>query len=213
MHISERGIDLIISFEGFTAKATKCVKSEKYLTIGFGHYGKDVKAGDKITKKDAKALLTKDLIGFETKVNKYNDVYHFSQNEFDALVSFCYNVGNIDKLTANGHRTRTEIADAMLRYVNSGGKKLTGLVRRRTKERELFLTPISDKPLYYKKYVGSNNSLDSILKKIGVESRYIGSWSSRKPLAEKNGIYNYIGSVTDNLKLIELAKKGKLKRV
>lgn len=213
MYISERGIDLIISFEGFCAKATKCVKSEKYLTIGFGHYGKDVKDGDTITKKDAKALMAKDLIGFETKVNKYDSVYHFNQNEFDALVSFCYNVGNIDKLTANGHRTRTEIADAMLRYVNSGGKKLTGLVRRRTKERELFLTPTSDKPLYYKKYVGSNNSLDAILKKIGVESRHIGSWSSRKPLAEKNGIDNYIGSATDNLKLIELAKAGKLKRV
>lgn len=213
MHISERGIDLIISFEGFCAKATKCVKSEKYLTIGFGHYGKDVKDSDTITKKDAKALLAKDLIGFETKVNKYNNIYHFNQNEFDALVSFCYNVGNIDKLTANGHRTRTEVSDSMLRYVNSGGKKLTGLVRRRTKERELFLTPTSDKPLYYKKYVGSNNSLDAILKNIGVESRYIGSWSSRKPLAVKNGIDNYIGSATDNLKLIDLAKAGKLKRV
>lgn len=213
MHISERGIDLIISFEGFSAKATKCVKSEKYLTIGYGHYGKDVKDGDTITKKDAKVLMAKDLNRFETKVNKYNGIYHFTQNEFDALMSFCYNVGNIDKLTANGHRTRTEIAEAMLRYVNSGGKKLTGLVRRRTKERELFLTPTSDKPLYYKKYVGANNSLDAILKKIGVESRHIGSWSSRKLLAEKNGIDNYIGSTSDNLTLIELAKAGKLKRV
>lgn len=213
MNISERGIDLIISFEGFCAKATKCVKSEKYLTIGYGHYGKDVKENDTITKKDAKALIVKDLIGFETKVNKYDSVYHFNQNEFDALVSFCYNVGNIDKLTANGRRTRVEIADAMLRYVNSGGKKLTGLVRRRTKERELFLTPITNKPLYYKKYVGSNNSLDAILKIVGVESKYIGSWDSRKALAEKNGIDNYVGSVSDNLKLIELAKSGKLKKV
>lgn len=213
MKISERGIDLIIRFEGFCAKPTKCVKSEKYLTIGYGHYGKDVKDGDTITKKEAKELMAKDLIVFETKVNKYNDIYGFNQNEFDALVSFCYNVGNIDKLTANGHRTRNEIADAMLRYVNSGGKKLSGLVQRRTKERELFLTPTSVKPTYYKKYVGSNNSLDAILKNIGVESKYIGSWSSRKPLAEKNGIDNYIGSMSDNLKLIELAKSGKLKRV
>lgn len=213
MKISENGIDLIISFEGFCAKATKCVKSEKYLTIGYGHYGKDVKDGETITKEEAKDLMVKDLVGFETKVNKYNSIYGFNQNEFDALVSFCYNVGNIDKLTANGRRTRNEIADAMLRYVNSGGKKLTGLVRRRTKERELFLTPVSDKPTYYKKYVGSNNSLDAILKNIGVESKYIGSWSSRKTLAEKNGIDNYIGSMSDNLKLIELAKSGKLKRV
>ena len=43
MKTSEKGIELIISFEGFCPKATKCIKSEKYYTIGFGHYGKDVK--------------------------------------------------------------------------------------------------------------------------------------------------------------------------
>ena len=108
MKTSEKGIELVISFEGFSKKACKCVPTEKYYTIGYGHYGKDVARDATITKKDAIALLKKDLISFEKKVDKYNHIYHFSQNEFDALVSFCYNVGNIDKLTVNGRRSKSE---------------------------------------------------------------------------------------------------------
>ena len=210
MKTSEKGIELIISFEGFSKRACKCVESEKYYTIGYGHYGKDVESNSTITKKDALALLKKDLLSFEKKVDKYNKVYNFSQNEFDALVSFCYNVGNIDKLTINGRRTKKEIADAMLRYTHSGGKELKGLVRRRTMERDLFLS--CDKTRYYSKYVGTDRNIDTIFRKIGVESKYIGSYAARKPLAEINGIYNYAGSYNDNTKLILLAKQGKLKR-
>ena len=210
MKTSEKGIELIISFEGFSKKAYKCVNTEKYYTIGFCHYGKDVEPNSTITKKDALVLLKKDLLSFEKKVDKYNNVYNFSQNEFDALVSFCYNVGNIDKLTINGRRTKKEIADAMLRYTHSGGKELQGLVRRRTMERDLFLA--CDKIRYYSKYVGTDRNIDSIFRKIGVESKYIGSYVARKPLAEINGIYNYTGSYNDNTKLILLAKQGKLKR-
>ena len=210
MKISKKGIELIISFEGFTKKACKCVDSEKYYTIGFGHYGKDVESNATITKKDALALLKKDLLSFEKKVDKYNKIYNFSQNEFDALVSFCYNVGNIDKLTINGRRTKKEIADAMLRYTHSGGKELQGLVRRRAMERDLFLS--CDNLRYYSKYVGTYRNIDAIFRKIGVESKFIGSYVARKPLAKINGIDNYTGSYNDNTKLILLAKQGKLKR-
>lgn len=51
MKISENGLNLIIAFEGFCSKATKAVKTEKYYTIGFGHYGKDVNETQTITKK------------------------------------------------------------------------------------------------------------------------------------------------------------------
>lgn len=210
MKISKKGIELIISFEGFSKNACKCVSTEKYYTIGYGHYGKDVARDATITKKDAIALLKKDLSLFEKKVDKYNNIYHFSQNEFDALVSFCYNVGNIDKLTVNGRRSKSEIADAMLRYTHSGGKELCGLVRRRTKERELFLSV--DNTRYYSKYVGSDRNIDTIFRKIGVESKFTGSYVARKPLAKINGIDNYTGSYNDNTKLILLAKQGKLKR-
>ena len=210
MKTSKKGIELIISFEGFSKSACKCVDSEKYYTIGYGHYGKDVKSNATITKKAALELLKKDLVSIEKKVDKYNNVYNFSQNEFDALVSFCYNVGNIDKLTINGKRTKKEIADAMLRYTHSGGKELQGLVRRRTMERDLFLA--CDKTRYYSKYVGTDRNIDTIFRKIGVESKYIGSYVARKTLAEINGIFNYTGSYNDNTKLILLAKQGKLKR-
>lgn len=210
MKTSKKGIELIISFEGFSKNACKCVPTEKYYTIGYGHYGKDVASDAAITKKDAIALLKKDLLSFEKKVDKYNHIYHFSQNEFDALVSFCYNVGNIDKLTVNGRRTKSEIADSMLRYTHSGGKELRGLVRRRTIERELFLSDSGSQ--YYSKYVGTDKNIDVIFRKIGVESKYIGSYSARKHIANVNGISDYSGTYNENTTLILLAKQGKLKR-
>ena len=210
MKTSKKGIELIISFEGFSKCACKCVPTEKYYTIGYGHYGKDVASDDTITKKAAIELLKKDLASFEKKVDKYNNVYHFSQNEFDALVSFCYNVGNIDKLTVNGRRTKDEIAEAMLRYTHSGGKELRGLVRRRTMERELFLSDNGSR--YYSKYVGTDKNIDVVFRKIGVESKYIGSYSVRAPIAKVNGLTNYSGLLRENTMLIQLAKQGKLKR-
>lgn len=140
MHISQEGIDLIKSFEGFRAQAYRPVITEKYLTIGYGHYGPDVKMGQTITKEQAEALLRKDVERFEKNVNKWDYTYDFNQNEFDALVSFAYNIGSIDQLTAQGKRSRQEIADKMLLYVHgAGGIKLQGLVKRRQLERELFM--------------------------------------------------------------------------
>lgn len=140
MNISQKGIDLIKSFESFSPTPYKCVKTEKYWTIGFGHYGEDVKTTDKITKEKAEKLLKKDLKRFIANVRKYHKIYKFSQNEFDALCSFAYNIGSIDQLTAKGTRTRTQIANHMLLYCNSGGKRLEGLYKRRVKEQALFLT-------------------------------------------------------------------------
>ena len=57
MKISEKGIELIISFEGFSKKACKCVPTEKYYTIGYGHYGKDVASDATITKKEGNYML------------------------------------------------------------------------------------------------------------------------------------------------------------
>ena len=137
-NISSNGVVLIKSFEGFSRVACKAIPTEKYLTIGYGHYGKDVKPNQTITEAEAVKLLVKDLSGFVKKVNKYNRKYGFTQNEFDALVSFCYNVGNIDGLTKNGTRTKAQIADKFLAYSYSGGKYIKGLYNRRVKERNLF---------------------------------------------------------------------------
>ena len=212
MKISKAGIDFIIGFEGFSAKACKCVSTEKYYTIGYGHYGSDVKKDDTITKEEARKLLESDLLSFEKKVSKYDSKYDFNQNEFDALVSFAYNVGSIDQLTAKGTRNRDKIAECMLRYNKSGGRVLNGLTKRREAERKLFLTNVSTSN-YYPKYIGSSSNIDIVLKSIGVGSKYIGAWTCRKPIATNNGILNYTGTIEQNLKLISLAKSGKLKRV
>lgn len=211
MKISENGLNLIIAFEGFCPKATKAVKTERYYTIGYGHYGKDVEENQTITKKESLLLLKNDVKRFESKVMKYNDCYNFTQNEFDALVSFAYNVGNIDQLTAKGTRTKKEIADAMLLYIKSGGNVLDGLRKRRTKERELFLNcSISN---FYPKYNGASKDIDVVLSSIGVNSNFYGNYKKRIPLAKVNGIKNYTGNLSDNMKLLSLAKTGNLKKV
>ena len=137
--ISINGLNLIKSFEGCRLKAYKPVKTEKYYTIGYGHYGADVGQNMIITQYQAELFLLKDIARFCAAVNKYDHIYHWSQNEFDALVSFAFNIGNIDKLTAKGTRTKAVIADKILAYNKSGKKVLPGLVRRRTAEHNLFV--------------------------------------------------------------------------
>lgn len=141
MKTSEKGKELIKKFEGCELTAYR--DPVGVLTIGYGHT-KGVKEGDKITKKKADELLSEDLERFETRVNYWsNKKYRFNQNEFDALVSFAFNLGNgnLDKLVKNGKRNRGEISDCILLYVKAGGKTLSGLVKRRKEERALFLTP------------------------------------------------------------------------
>lgn len=77
------------------------------------------------------------------------------------------------------------------------------------------ITPVTAKKtsIYYKKYTGKSTVLDTVLKAVGVPSKYLGGWRNRKALAKKNGITLYVGSVKQNTKLITLAKQGKLKKV
>lgn len=144
MKISQRGIELIKGFEGCVLHAYKCTPSEEYYTIGYGHYGADVKPDQTISKTIAEVMLRDDLIKYETLVNIYSG-YNFNQNEYDSLVSFCYNIGSIKQLTKDGTRTKAEIADAMLLYTHdSAGNELDGLVRRRKAEHDLFTEPVTD---------------------------------------------------------------------
>lgn len=138
MKITKTGLDLIKTFEGCKLTAYRCPAG--VLTIGYGHTGKDVKEGLKITQEKAEQLLASDLAAFEKKVDKYKEKYDWNQNEFDSLVSFAYNVGNIDQLTKNGNRTKKQIAEAILLYNKAAGKELEGLTRRRKAEQKLFLT-------------------------------------------------------------------------
>lgn len=149
MKTSQTGIDLIKSFEGLVLTAYKPVKAEPYYTIGYGHYGSEVKYGQTITKAQAEQILKNDLIKYETAVTTYNFVYSWNQNEFDALVSFTFNcgTGSLKNLLKNGTRSRAEIRKAILLYNKDvSGNMLAGLVRRRKAELELFNRPVTEQP-------------------------------------------------------------------
>lgn len=137
MNISKEGLNLIKRYEGLRLKAYKPVPTEKYWTIGYGHYGADVTCNMVITEQRAEELLSADVRKFEKAVESLGRVW--TQNQFDALVSFAYNCGaaNLKRLVAN--RTPNVIAEKMLLYNKAGGKVLNGLVKRRKEERELFL--------------------------------------------------------------------------
>lgn len=139
--ISQAGLQLIKNFEGCRLTAYKPVPWEKYWTIGYGHYGPDVKQGQTITQDQADKMLINDMGRYESFVN--NPAYvpltaQLNQNQFDALVSFCYNCGqgSLQKLCKG--RTLAQIADKIPEYNKAGGKVLAGLVRRRKAELELF---------------------------------------------------------------------------
>lgn len=138
MKTSDRGIALIKKYEGCKLTAYKPVATEKYFTIGYGHYGPDVNPGMAITQYQADLFLLLDIEKFEKKVEKYNVKYNWTQNEFDALVSFAFNIGSIDQLTANGTRSKSEIAAKIPEYRKAGGKVLQGLVKRRAAEQAMF---------------------------------------------------------------------------
>jgi len=142
-NLSSIGLNLIKSFEGCKLTAYKCLPTEKYYTIGYGHYGSDVTAGMKITKEQAEELLLQDCKKAIKHVNSFMSKYNFNQNQFDALVSFAFNVGSINQLTASGTRTLEQISSKITAYNKSGGRVIAGLVKRRAKEKELFDTPTS----------------------------------------------------------------------
>ena len=143
--VSDRGVKLIKEFEGCRLKAY--YDSVGVITIGYGTTNSDksitgttIKKGMTISKATAEKWLKASLNKkYAPKVNKYDHHYKWTQNEFDALISFAYNIGSIDQLTANGSRTKQAIANKIPEYCHAKGKKLPGLVRRRKAERDLFL--------------------------------------------------------------------------
>lgn len=139
MRTSQNGIDLIKQFEGCRLSAYQCAAG--VWTIGYGHTA-GVRKGQIITQVQAESFLKDDLYKFEQKVMKYDSKYHWNQNEFDALVSFAFNIGNIDQLTANGTRDIKIISEKMLQYNKASGRILDGLTKRRKEEQALLLKPV-----------------------------------------------------------------------
>ena len=141
MKTSHKGIDLIKEFEGLRLKAYKCPGG--VWTIGYGHTA-GVKPGMVISEAQAEEYLMADLIAFEKHLNGLG--LALNQNQFDALVSFIYNVGTgnfssstlLRKVRANP--LDNSIMDEFLKWVYSKGRVLPGLQRRRLAEMKLYFS-------------------------------------------------------------------------
>lgn len=149
MQTSEKGIKNIKDFEGcsLTAYPDPGTGGAPW-TIGYGWThpvdGKPVKPGMKIGMKTADRLLRTGLVSFENDVLKVVKV-KLTQGQFDALVSFAYNVGSRALSTSTLLKKLNDgdvqgAADEFLRWNKAGGKVLNGLTRRREAERALFLS-------------------------------------------------------------------------
>ena len=130
---------LIKKFEGCELKAYQC--SAGVWTIGYGHT-KDVVEGMEITQEQAEQMLVDELHEYESYINKYVTVA-LSQNQFDALVSWVYNLGpaNLQSSTllkVLNSGDYSGVPAQIERWNKAGGKVLEGLIRRREAESALF---------------------------------------------------------------------------
>lgn len=144
MKTGPKGIKLLKQFEGWRSKAYRC--SAGVLTIGYGHTSMagppKVTPSMTITKAQGEAILKKDLKKYEKAVNDYVRV-QLTQEQFDALVSFCYNVGpgNFKKSSVLRYvnaRRFDDVPSRLMLWNKAGGRVLRGLTRRRAAEGELF---------------------------------------------------------------------------
>ena len=138
---SSTGLALTRSFEGLRLEAYQ--DSGGVWTIGYGHTGPEVRAGQRITEAEAVALLREDLASAERCVRTAVKV-PLSQCEFDALVDFCFNAGRGNFLHSTLLRrvNREDFAGAAVQFglwVFAGGERQPGLVRRRAAEAAMFL--------------------------------------------------------------------------
>ena len=142
MKLSKQGAEFIKSFEGCRLAAYHGAAARPGLyTIGYGHTGK-VQKGQKITQAEADKLFSNDLAPIEKQLPA--DVPNVSQHQFDALVSFCFNLG-VSAYMGSTLRRKLKAGDKLgaaaefSKWCRANGKVVTGLQRRRNAERAMFL--------------------------------------------------------------------------
>ncbi|MCR5779292.1 MAG: lysozyme [Bacteroidaceae bacterium] len=140
MTTSNQGKQLIKDFEGLQLKAYRCPAGVP--TIGWGHT-KGVKMGMRITEAQAEDMLVEDIAPIERLLNGLK--INFRQEQFDALVSWIFNLGegNFKASTMYkriiGNAKDEEITDQLVKWINAAGRPLPGLIKRRVAEANLFL--------------------------------------------------------------------------
>lgn len=140
MELSKNGIELIKKFEGCRLTAYLCPAGIPTIGYGSTYYedGSKVKMGDKITQERAEALL------INVAKNFYHQIKGINQNQFDAITSFCFNLGNGNFNKSNLKRKITlnpndpTITDEFMKWTRAGGRILNGLVARRRAEAQLY---------------------------------------------------------------------------
>lgn len=134
-NISDNGLHFTAAFEQFRGTAYRATPAEKYLTIGYGHYGSDVKEGQKITEGQALILLNRDMAA---AVKAVDAVAHpsLTQAQFDAVVDLVFNAGAgvIAPNTGTGQALRAgdvkTLRAKLALFINQNGKPVLGLRRR-----------------------------------------------------------------------------------
>lgn len=134
-NISDNGLHFTAAFEQFRGTAYRATPAEKYLTIGYGHYGRDVKEGQKITEGQALILLNRDMAA---AVKAVDAVAHpsLTQAQFDAVVDLVFNAGDgvIGPNTGTGQALRAgdvkTLRAKLALFINQNGKPVLGLRRR-----------------------------------------------------------------------------------
>lgn len=140
-HITQKGLDLIKKFEGFSPTVYLCPAG--YKTIGYGHVVKDNEDfSTGITETESQQLLRQGVEIAEQAVLRLINV-PLTDNQFDALVSFTYNVGAaaLQRSTLRSKVNRQEHEEAIpefLKWIYANGKKLNGLLNRRQAEAFLY---------------------------------------------------------------------------
>lgn len=148
MRMSPNGIKFLKEAEGVELKAypDPATKGEPY-TIGVGHTSMagepKVTKGMTITEHEAEEILTRDLVKYEKAVTDYAGP-DFTQNQFDAMTSLCFNIGpgNFKSSSIARHHKAKEYqkaADSFLKWNKAAGKVMSGLTRRREAEKRLYL--------------------------------------------------------------------------
>lgn len=166
------------------------------------------------------------------------EVFNSKMDEIAKGILKCFGIEAIEPAlkenqnTSNSTpNTSTYTGNSIVDYLNSIGKASDFASRKKyaaeygilnyagTAEQNLKLLQLmrggastSTSSVYYPKYTGSSYGIDTVLAAIGVPAAFRGSWKNRKQLAEVNGIGNYSGTAAQNMKLIALAKSGKLKK-
>ena len=146
MNTSNKGINLIKKYEGCRLYAYR--DSVGVLTIGYGTT-KGVKAGMSITQQQAESFLKRDIAPLEKVLNSMN--INFTQGQYDALISFQYNLGAANFKSSTMYKKiiaradDLDITDQMVKWHNAAGRPLLGLKKRRVEEANTFL----GKDVYY----------------------------------------------------------------